>query len=125
MLKKLLISALTFVASHAFALNISPYSAEALQQAQTAGKPVALHFHASWCGTCRAQEKAFEGMKAAPALKDVTLLVVDYDKEKPLRKTLNVRSQSTLIVYKGAKQTATLAGDTDPTTLQNALRSAL
>lgn len=125
MIKKLVISALTLIASQAFALNIAPYSAESLQKAQTAGKPVALHFHASWCGTCRAQEKAFEGMKAVPALKDVTLLVVDYDKEKPLRKTLNVRSQSTLIVYKGAKQTATLAGDTDPTALQNALKSAL
>ena len=125
MLKALLISALTFAASQACALNIAPYSAEALKGAQAAGKPVALHFHATWCGTCRAQERAFQGMKDAPELKDVTLLVVDYDAEKPLRKTLNVRSQSTVIVYKGDKQTAMVAGETEPAALQRALKSAL
>lgn len=125
MFKALLISALTFAASQAFALNIEPYSAEALKVAQSAGKPVALHFHASWCSTCRAQERAFQGMKDAPELKDVTLLVVDYDKERPLRKTLNVRNQSTVIVYKGDKQTALVAGETDPASLQRVLKSAL
>lgn len=125
MLKALLISALTLLATQASALNIAPYSAEALKVAQAAGKPVALHFHATWCGTCRAQERAFLGMKGAPELKDVTLLVVDYDKEKPLRKALNVRSQSTLIVYKGDKQTALLAGETEAPSLQRALKSAL
>lgn len=125
MLKALLISALTFAASQAFALTIAPYSAEALKGAQAAGKPVALHFHATWCGTCRAQERAFQGMKDAPELKDVTLLVVDYDAEKPLRKTLNVRSQSTVIVYKGDKQTAMVAGETEPAALQRVLKSAL
>ncbi len=125
MLKTLLISALTFAATQAFALNISPYSAEALKSAQTAGKPVALHFHATWCSTCRAQEGAFQKMKNAPELQGITLLVVDYDKEKPLRKALNVRSQSTVIVYKGDKQTAMLAGDTESASLQRALKSAL
>lgn len=125
MLKTLLLSALTLVASQAFALNITPYSAEALKSAQSAGKPVALHFHATWCGTCRAQERAFLSMKDAPELKDVTLYVVDYDKEKALRKALNVRSQSTVIVYKGDKQTALLAGDTEAGSLQRALKSAL
>ena len=125
MLKALLISALTFAASQAFALNIAPYSPEALKAAQAAGKPVALHFHASWCSTCRVQERAFQGMKDAPELKDVTLLVVDHDKERPLRKSLNVRSQSTVIVYKGDKQTAMLAGETEPAALQRALKSAL
>lgn len=124
-LKTLLISALTFAASQAFALNIAPYSAEALKEAQAAGKPVALHFHATWCGTCRAQERAFLSLKGAPELKDVTLYVVDYDKEKPLRKSLSVRSQSTVIVYKGDKQTAMLAGETEAGSLQRALKSAL
>lgn len=124
MLKTLLMSALTFAAAQAFALNITPYSAEALKSAQDAGKPVALHFHAPWCGTCRAQERAFRKMQGAPELKDITLLVVDFDKEKTLRKALNVRSQSTVIVYKGDKQTALLAGDTESGSLERALKSA-
>ena len=64
-------------------------------------------------------------MKEAPDLKNVTLYVVDFDKEKPLRKALNVRNQSTVIVYKGDKQTALLAGDTEASSLQRALKSAL
>ena len=125
MIKTLLIAALSFAASQAFALTITPYSAPALKAAQSAGKPVALHFHANWCSTCRAQEKAFQGMKDAPALKGITLLVVDHDEEKSLRKTLGVRSQSTVIVYKGEQQTAKLAGETEPAALQQALKSAL
>jgi thiol:disulfide interchange protein len=124
-IKTLLISALTALATQALALNIVPYSAEALKAAQADGKPVALHFHAKWCSTCRAQERAFLGLKDAPALKDVTLFVADYDKEKPLRKSLNVRNQSTLIVYKGTQQTALIAGETEPGALQRALLTGL
>jgi thioredoxin 1 len=125
MLKALLFTALTLAATQASALTITPYTAEALKAAQAADKPVALHFHAWWCGTCRAQERAFQNMKDAPDLKDVTLLVVDYDKEKPLRRALNVRNQSTVIVYKGDKQTVLVAGETEPAALQRALKSAL
>ena len=51
--------------------------------------------------------------------------MVNHDEEKSLRKTLGVRSQSTVIVYKGEQQTAKLAGETEPAALQQALKSAL
>ncbi len=106
------------------ALEIRPYSAEALKSAQQAGAPVALHFHADWCPTCRAQQKVFEQFAAAkaPAL---TLLVVNYDDERALRRELKVRTQSTLIVYRGAQESKRLAGDTDAAVLRAALQSAL
>jgi len=50
-----------------------------------------------------------------------TLLVVDYDKERELRSKLNVRTQSTLIVFKGDKEVARLAGKTDEKSLKDAL----
>jgi thiol-disulfide isomerase/thioredoxin len=46
-----------------------------LRQAQASGKPVAVHFHADWCPTCKAQEKAFNGLRADPQLKGLTLLL--------------------------------------------------
>lgn len=106
------------------ALEIAPYSPAALSQAQTAGKPVALHFHADWCPTCRAQDKAFEAMKSDDQLA-LTLLTVNYDTERALKQKLGVRTQSTVIVYRGSKETARLAGETDPAALRKALQSAL
>lgn len=107
------------------ALDIQPYTPERLTQAQAGGKPVALHFHADWCPTCRAQEKSFESLKADPQLQTSTLLVVNYDKERELKKSLGVRSQSVIVVYKGSKETARLGGETDPAKLKAAVASAL
>lgn len=115
---------LSLAASVASALDIKSYSPALLAEAQTAGKPVALHFHADWCAVCRAQENVFNDLEADRSL-TITLLVVDYDKEKDLKRKLNVRTQSTLIVYRGKVETARLAGETAVDKLKAALRSAL
>ena len=114
--------ALSAAASLAFALDIQPYAAETLAAKQKAGEAVALHFHADWCPTCRAQEKVFNVWKGDAAVPG-TLLVVNFDKERELKRQLGVRSQSTVIVYKGGKETGRLAGDTDPKALRAVLES--
>lgn len=121
-----LLAGLAFFATalSAQALEIQVYSPAALSAAQQAGKPVALHFHADWCPTCRAQEKVFQNLKTDKDL-DLTLLVVDYDKERELKKQLQVRAQSTVIVYKGSKETARSGGETDAAKLKAVLKSAL
>jgi len=116
--------ALLLGTASAQALEIRPYSPDALAAARKDGGPVALHFHASWCPTCRAQEKVFNDFKPDASL-TLPLLVVDYDKERALKQKLGVRTQSTVIVYRGDKETARVAGETDPAKLKAALRSAL
>jgi thioredoxin 1 len=106
------------------ALNIQPYSPAALQAAQQAGQPVALHFHADWCPTCRAQEKVFQSFKGDASL-PLTLLVVNYDKERELKRALKVRAQSTLLVYRGSQETRRSGGETDAAVLRDVLKSAL
>jgi thioredoxin 1 len=118
-------AALGLLASAAQALTIKPYSAADLSAAQNAGEAVAVHFHADWCPTCKSQSKAFESLKADPALDKVTLLVANYDNEKDLKKDLKVRSQSTLVVFKGKDEVARNGGDTDPAKLKTTLSSAL
>lgn len=112
------------LSSLAQALTIEPYSAQALATAQSAGRPVAVLFHADWCGTCKQQDKAFSQLKTEGGL-DMVLLVADYDREKDLRRNLNVRSQSTLVVFRGSSEKARVGGETDPAKLRAALRTAL
>lgn len=109
--------------SSAFALEIKPYSADTFAQMQKAGAAIALHFHADWCPTCRAQEKVFNGWRGDASVPG-TLLVVDYDKERDLKNKLKVRTQSTLIVFKGEKEVARLAGKSDEKSLKEAISSA-
>jgi len=124
MIARIVATALLLTASAVtFALDIKPYTAQALSAEQQAGKPVSLHFHANWCPTCRAQEKVFLQWKGDASVPG-TLLVVDYDNEKELKKQLGVRTQSTLITYRGAAEKARLAGDTDAVKLRAALLSA-
>lgn len=119
-----LTASLLLAATLAHALTVTPYTPAALAAAQKAGEPLVLHFHASWCPTCRAQDKAFEALKADPALK-VTLMEVDYDQEKALEKQMKVTAQSTLIVFHGATERGRSTGETDPARLKSTLQSAL
>lgn len=111
-------------ASFAHALEVKPYSAAALAEAQKADKPVALHFRADWCPTCRAQDKVLESLKAEPGL-DLTVLAVDYDNEKDLKKQFNIRTQSTLVLLHGQKEVGRSLNDTTAAGLRTALKSAL
>jgi thioredoxin 1 len=121
---RLLCASLLTAAAQVFALDVQPYTAQMLAALQSADKPVALHFHADWCPTCRAQDKAIGTLKADPAL-DMTLLTVDYDTEKALKRDFNVRAQSTLVVMHGKRETARLVGDTSAVNIRAALKSAL
>lgn len=114
--------AIATASSLAIALDIQPYAQETLAAKQKAGEAVTLHFHAAWCPTCRAQEKVFNGWKGDAAVPG-TLLVVNYDKERELKRQLGVRTQSTVIAYKGSKETGRLAGETDPAALRAVLAS--
>ncbi len=117
--------ALLMSSSLVHALQVQPYTPETLAALQQQGKPVALHFHAGWCGTCTEQERVLNQMKADKALPAMTLLVVDYDANKPLRKQLKVTSQSTFIVYKGRSEVARNGGETRPDAIRTLLSKAL
>lgn len=121
-----LILAAVLLASSAWAhaLDIKPYSAKALADAQRANQPVALHFHADWCPTCRAQEKVLQALKSEPGL-DLTVLVADYDTEKALKRQFKVNAQSTLVVLRGQKEAARVVGDTSVPAIRAALKSAI
>lgn len=108
----------------ALALDVKPYTADAFAKAQQANRPVALLFHADWCPTCRLQQKTIAMLQEEPGL-DMTILKVDYDRNQELRRRMQVRAQSTLIVYRGKIEKGRSAGVTEIDALRAALQAAL
>ena len=116
---------LMLIASAAQALTVKPFTDANFAAAQAAGKPVALHFTATWCPTCKLQEKALSAMAADPALKNVTVLTADYDTSKAVQKQMKVKSQSTFVVFKGKTEVARNSGATKPDEIKTLLTKAL
>jgi len=66
-----------------------------------AGETIFLDYKASWCGTCKAQERVLDRLKAAnPAYEaNITFINIDWDTYKgtEIVTSLNVPRRSTLI----------------------------
>jgi thioredoxin 1 len=100
-------------AVRAVAAEQAPYSASAFAAAQAAGKPVVVDVTAPWCSTCAAQKPIVQALLKEPEFKNLVLLHVDFDTQKALLRKLNVREQSTFVVYKGRDEVGRSTGDTD------------
>jgi len=111
--------------SWASALDLKPFSQAELATIQQQGKPVVVHFHADWCSTCVAQSKTLDTLRSDPQLTTLTVLIADYDKEKDLRKSMKVRSQSVMVIFKGPQEVGRLAGQTRAEDIKAAFLKAL
>jgi len=93
--------------------NYQDYSVDSLKSAQAEGR-VVLFFHANWCPTCRALDKELKsGNTNLPD--DVTILKVNYDKERELKKKYQVTVQHTLVQIdeNGDEITKWIGGNSD------------
>ncbi|WP_295557477.1 thioredoxin family protein [uncultured Hyphomicrobium sp.] len=113
------------IALPAAAAGRQPYDAAALAAAQAAGKSILVHVSAPWCPTCKAQKPILDKLAADPAFKDVVMFELDFDTGGEALRTLNARSQSTLIAFKGEKETGRSAGDTSTEGIEALLKTAL
>ena len=119
---KLLLTAAFLVTSFA-AHAAQPYSAKSFQDAQAAGKSIVVDVTASWCPVCKVQRPIVEGLeKSNPQL---AVFEVDFDKSKDVLKQFGVQSQSTLIVFKGAKEVGRSTGATDPAAITDLVKKGL
>jgi len=115
---------LTVFATPSFAAEI-PFNQAQYDATIAAGKPVAVVFHADWCPTCRAQAPLLKELSQAPEFKGLTLFVANFDTEKTLKQSLGVTKQSTVVVFKGGKETARSTGDTQQASLAALLHHAI
>lgn len=93
--------------------------------AQAEGKPILIDISATWCPTCQAQKPVIEKLSAEPQYKNLTIFDVDFDTRKDVLRKFNSQVQSTLIVFKGDKETGRSVGVTSESTIDALMRKAL
>jgi thioredoxin 1 len=115
---------LTLMSSTTFSAEI-PFNQAQFDATRSAGKPVAVVFHADWCPTCRAQAPVLKELTQTPQLKAMTVYVANFDTESALKKSLGVTQQSTIVVFKDGRETARSTGDTQRDAIAALLRHAI
>ncbi len=105
--------ALVAQAAPAVAQPIQSFTMTKLQAAQKAGQPVLVDAFASWCPVCRAQQPTIEAMASDPRFKNLLILRLDYDNQTAEKKALGITGQSTLILFRGAKEIGRTRGEND------------
>ena len=93
-----------------------PFDAKAFQASQAAGKSILVDVSAPWCPTCKQQKPIVQEIEKEHP--DLVVYDVDFDTAKDALREFRVRQQSTLIVFKGAKEVARSTGETDPAPLR-------
>jgi thioredoxin 1 len=113
------------LAAPARAAQRQPFSDAAFEAAQAAGQPILVEVTAPWCPTCRAQKPHVDAVAADPRMADALLLSVDFDSQKDALRRLNVRTQSTLIAFRGRDERGRATGVTDGAAIRELLFRAL
>ncbi len=112
-------------ASQAFAMDKKAFDAKAFEAAQAANKPILVEVHAPWCPTCKAQAPILQKLTADPKFNNLQVFVVDFDSRKDVLRQLNVRTQSTLIVFKGKSEQGRSVGVTEEASIGALLNKAI
>ena len=123
--KTTILIALSSLMSLAMAGEIKPFNQKDFDTLTAFGKPVVLDISATWCPTCKEQKPIIDGLMKQPAYKDVTLMTIDFDANKPTLKKFKVTMQSTLVAFKGAKEVGRSVGDTSPEGLEGLIKKSV
>jgi len=109
--------------------TVKPATPADVQAAQARGEAVFVDFKASWCSTCRAQEKVIGALlEEDPSLaQKITFLSLDWDQfaDDPFTTGLNVPRRSTLIAFKGDAEQGRIIAGTDRDEIKALIHSLL
>jgi thioredoxin 1 len=92
------------------------YTPDVIESALKEGKTVFVDYAATWCSTCKAQERVIDGLlNGNPAYgKAMTFVRVDWDEygEQAVTTDRNIPRRSTLLVLKGDKELGRIVAGT-------------
>lgn len=112
------------MAGPAAAADRYPFSEARFTQAEASGRPVLVDISATWCPVCAVQKKIIASDLTKPEFANFVVLDVDFDGQKNIVRQFKATMQSTLIFYKGKRETARLIGGTDPDLIAAMMRRA-
>lgn len=119
------VAASTSIAVPALAAETVTYTPAVFDEAQKSGKSILVEIHATWCPTCKAQAPILSEIEKGADYKTLLVLHVDFDTQKDAVRRFGARMQSTLITFKGGKETGRSVGDTNPDSLAALLAKAI
>lgn len=104
------------------AATVNNYSDSEFQSIMNNKGSAVFHIWATWCPTCRKQNKIFDYMLEENEFKNLKMIKVNYDYEKSFLKQFRVNHQSTFIVIKDGKEIFRSTGETREDELRKMLR---
>ncbi len=125
----LALSAATLALPRAALASATAYAPGLVDERLAAGETVFLDFKASWCGTCKAQEKVINALKAEdPAYEaNITFINVDWDDyaKDDLTRRLQIPRRSTLVVLRGDEELGRVVAETSRDGIKALMDTAL
>lgn len=109
----------------ASAAEWKPFTQADFAAAKKDGKSILVDIFAAWCPICRAQNPILTQLTREPEFKDLIVFKIDFDTQKDDVRALKAIQQSTLIAFKGEKETGRSVGDTNPASIADLVKSAL
>ncbi|MCK2054863.1 thioredoxin family protein [Methylobacterium sp. 37f] len=107
------------------AADALPYTPEAFEAAQKAGKPILIEVSAPWCPICKTQKPILAKLGEQARFKDLVIFEVDFDTRKDVLRRFDARMQSTLIAFKGETETGRSVGETQPEWIEGLVEKTL
>ncbi len=108
--------AATLVPMSAFAEGFSDYSPGDIEDALERGETVLVDYSASWCSTCKRQERVINALRAQDPAFDasLTFIKVDWDTygRHAVATARNIPRRSTLIVLRGDEELGRIVAGT-------------
>lgn len=100
------------------------FEAEAFATAQADGQPILVDITASWCPTCRRQGEILGRLVEREAFADLVIFEVDWDARRDVARAFGATRQSTLVVYRGARETGRVVAATREADIEALLSTA-
>jgi len=101
----------------------TPFDAVSFEKAQAAGRSVLIDVTAPWCPICAKQKPTISDLEAKHP--DLIVFEVDFDSAKDVLRRFKVVQQSTLIMFRGATETARSVGQTQPDSIKGLVEKGL